>query len=190
MFSSELNSYCPSSYSNLDFQKVTNKKPDCNGYLTNEDGGRQVIERCPNLFITAVQNRFFGDGGVSAAIRRILPYPIRVAVDAAAALVSRIQEALSDPDEPHAQPSAAAGVADHGADIQEFVPVYQFVGDVMAHCGLAALMTGLVLSSLTQTTFVLECVAGLLYLGDEVPALCTRARSSDRSRVGTALELR
>ena len=130
------------------------------------------------------------DGGVSAAIRRILPYPIRVAVDAAAALVSRIQEALSDPDEPHAQPSAAAGVADHGADIQEFVPVSQFVGDVMAHCGLAALMTGLVLSSLTQTTFVLECVAGLLYLGDEVPALCTRARSSDRSRVGTALELR
>jgi hypothetical protein len=143
----------------------------------------QVIERCPHLFITAVQNRFFGDGGVSAALRRMLPPPLRAAVDAVAAVAARAQAALSDPDEQHSQGGAAAAAADLGGDAhEEFVPVYQFVGDVLAHCGLAALMTGLVLSSLTGVTFALECVAGFLYLGDEVPPAPPRPATPRHAR--------
>jgi hypothetical protein len=83
-----------------------------------------VIESCPQLCISAVQARFFGENGGGS--------------------------------------KTASGSA-------AFVPMDQFVGDVMAHVLLATVVTVAVLVPMSTLACLLEAAALVLFLGDELP---------------------
>ena len=101
-----------------------------------------VIEMCPELCIEAVQNRFFGVDGLTAAFGRIY-----------------------------------AGVAggSEGVRSREFVPIDQFVGDVLAHVFLTTILTSVVLVPHSSFARVFEVLTLVLFLGDEVSFLRSSA---------------